>query len=407
MENTAKKPCVVLGVTGGIAAYKACELLRLLQKRGIDVFVVMTKNACRFVAPLTFETLSGHPVATDTFERPATWEVEHIALAKRADLFVIAPATANVLGKLACGIADDMLTTTAMATRAPLLLAPAMNTGMWESAAVQQNVQTLRARGAHIVGPASGHLACGDSGAGKLEDVEVIAARAQALLSPKRDMEGLRVLVTAGPSREMIDPVRYLTNRSSGKMGYAVARAAQRRGAQVTLLSGPAALTPPADVTLVPFTTTQELLKQATALAPQMDVVVQAAAPADYRAEEVAKSKIKKRGGEALTLRLVENPDVAAAIGAGKRPGQVLVGFAAETDDVLTNAQAKLARKRLDLIVANDVTQPGAGFDVDTNIVTLITEADTRSLPLMSKDEAAERILDRAMALREERARKA
>ena len=405
MEPT-KKPCVVLGVTGGIAAYKACELLRLLQKRGMDVFVVMTKNACRFVQPLTFETLSGHPVACDTFERPATWEVEHIALAKRADLFLIAPATANVIGKLACGIADDMLTTTAMATRAPLMLAPAMNTGMWESAAVQENIATLTGRGAHIVAPANGHLACGDSGAGKLEDVEVIARRALELLGGRRDMEGLRVLVTAGPSREAIDPVRYLTNRSSGKMGYALARAAARRGARVTLLSGPVSLTPPEGVTLVPFTTTQELFECATALAPQQDMLIQSAAPADYRAREVAKSKIKKQGGAGLTLELVENPDVAAALGSAKRADQVFVGFAAETDDVLANAQSKLSRKNLDMIVANDVTAQGAGFDVDTNIVTLITRERTQALPLMSKDESAERIVTRALELLREKREK-
>lgn len=394
-----RKPCVVLGVTGGIAAYKACELLRLLQKRGMDVFVVMTKNACRFVSPLTFETLSGHPVASDTFERPQTWEVEHVALAKRADLFLIAPATANVIGKLACGIADDMLTTTATATRAPLLIAPAMNTGMWENEAVQANVAALARRGAHIVGPASGHLACGDSGAGKLEDVAVIADRACALLSD-RDMDGLRVLVTAGPSREALDPVRYISNRSSGKMGYALARAAAGRGARVTLLSGPVSLPAPQGVTLVPFATTAELLERAAALAPEQDIVVQAAAPADYRAAEVAAHKLKKRGGEGLTLHLVENPDVAKALGERKRAGQVFVGFAAETDDVVENAREKLARKRLDMIVANDVTAPGAGFDVDTNIVTLITPQSCESLPLMSKDEAAERILTRALSLR-------
>ena len=399
MMEQKEKPCVVLGVTGGIAAYKACELLRLLQKRGIDVFVVMTKNACQFVQPLTFETLSGHPVARDTFERPATWEVEHIALAKRADLFLIAPASANVIGKLACGIADDMLTTTAMATRAPLMLAPAMNTGMWESAAVQENVQTLLRRGVHIVSPANGHLACGDSGAGKLEDVEVIAERAAAVLNAPRDMEGLRVLVTAGPSREAIDPVRYLTNRSSGKMGYALARAAARRGAQVTLLSGPVSLEKPEGVTLVPFTTTQELLDYATRLAPEQDLLIQSAAPADYRAKEIATSKIKKQGGAGMTLELIENPDVAAALGERKRADQVFVGFAAETDDVTRNAQSKLSRKNLDLIVANDVTAPGAGFDVDTNIVTLITREEMQSLPLMSKDEVAEQIVSRALAI--------
>lgn len=397
-----KKPCVVLGVTGGIAVYKACELLRLLQKRGIDVFVVMTQNACRFVAPLTFETLSGHPVAVDTFDRPQTWEVEHIALAKRADLFLIAPATANIMGKMACGIADDMLSTTVMATRAPVLVAPAMNTGMWENAAVRQNVKTLRARGVEIVAPVSGHLACGDSGAGKLEDVEIIAERACELLFAKKDMEGLRVMVTAGPSREALDPVRYISNRSSGKMGYAIARAAQKRGAEVTLLSGPVAIEAPLGVKLVPFTTTQELLDRASELAREQDLLIQAAAPADYRAKEVAPQKIKKQGGEPMTFTLVENPDVAATLGKAKRSGQVFVGFAAETNDVLAHAKDKLARKNLDMIVANDVTRPGAGFDVDTNIVTLITKDGQEALPMMSKAEVAQRILDRALALRGE-----
>lgn len=402
MSSEMKKPCVVLGVTGGIAVYKACELLRLLQKRGIDVFVVMTHNACRFVAPLTFETLSGHPVAVDTFDRPQTWEVEHIALAKRADLFLIAPATANIMGKMACGIADDMLSTTVMATRAPVLVAPAMNTGMWENAAVQQNVKTLRARGVEIVAPVSGHLACGDNGAGKLEDVAVIAERACELLFAKRDMEGLRVMVTAGPSREALDPVRYISNRSSGKMGYAIAQAAQKRGAEVTLLSGPVAIEAPQGVKLVPFTTTQELLDRASELAQEQDLLIQAAAPADYRAKEVAPQKIKKQGGEPMTFTLVENPDVAATLGKAKRSGQVFVGFAAETNDVLAHARDKLARKNLDMIVANDVTRPGAGFDVDTNIVTLITKDGQKALPMMSKAEVAQRILDRALALRRE-----
>ena len=402
MSSEMKKPCVVLGVTGGIAVYKACELLRLLQKRGIDVFVVMTQNACRFVAPLTFETLSGHPVAVDTFDRPQTWEVEHIALAKRADLFLIAPATANIMGKMACGIADDMLSTTVMATRAPVLVAPAMNTGMWENAAVQQNVKTLRARGVEIVAPVSGHLACGDSGAGKLEDVAVIAERACELLFAKKDMEGLRVMVTAGPSREALDPVRYISNRSSGKMGYAIAQAAQKRGAEVTLLSGPVAIEAPLGVKLVPFTTTQELLDRASELAREQDLLIQAAAPADYRAKEVAPQKIKKQGGEPMTFTLVENPDVAATLGKAKRSGQVFVGFAAETNDVLAHARDKLARKNLDMIVANDVTRPGAGFDVDTNIVTLITKDGQEALPMMSKAEVAQRILDRALALRRE-----
>ena len=398
---TEQKTCVVLGVTGGIAAYKACELLRLLQKQGMDVFVVMTKNACRFVTPLTFETLSGHPVAVDTFDRPATWEVEHIALAKRADLFLIAPATANIIAKMACGIADDMLSTTVLATRAPVMIAPAMNTGMWDNPATQENLATLARRGVHIVAPVSGHLACGDSGAGKLEDVAVIAQRAvDVLRGVPQDLAGLRVMVTAGPTREALDPVRYISNRSSGKMGYAIARAAARREAKVTLLTGPVALDVPQGVEAVRFTTTQELLDCAMARVDVQDVLIQAAAPADYRAAEVAPQKIKKQRGEDFVLRMVENPDVAATLGAKKRADQVFVGFAAETNDVLAHAQGKLVRKNLDMIVANDVTKAGAGFDVDTNIVTLITREDTVSLPLLSKDEVADRILSAALALK-------
>lgn len=400
MLDIQKNKCVVLGVTGGIAVYKACELLRLLQKQGMDVYVVMTKHACRFVAPLTFETLSGHPVAVDTFDRPATWEVEHIALAKRADLFLIAPATANIIGKMACGIADDMLSTTVMATKAPVMIAPAMNTGMWGNPATQQNIQTLIGRGVHVVMPATGHLACGDSGTGKLEDVAVIAKRAVDVLNQKRDMEGLRVMVTAGPTREALDPVRYISNRSSGKMGYAIARAAQQRGAQVTLLSGPVSLSAPQGVTLVPFSTTQDLLDRATEHVGAQDIIIQAAAPADYRAKEIAHQKIKKQNGEEMVIHLIENPDVAATLGRDKRPDQTFVGFAAETNDVLEHAQGKLKKKNLDMIVANDVTAPGAGFDVNTNIVTLVTKEKMTSLPLLLKDQVADHILSAILELR-------
>ncbi len=400
MSSKENKPCIVLGVTGGIAVYKACEVLRLLQKQGIDVYVVMTKNACQFVAPLTFETLSGHPVAVDTFKRPATWEVEHIALAKRADLFLIVPATANIIGKMANGIADDMLSTTVMATRAPVMIAPAMNTGMWENPATQENLKTLVSRGVHVVSPATGYLACGDSGAGKLEDVAIIAERAISVLQKKKDLEGLRVMVTAGPTREALDPVRYISNRSSGKMGYAIAAAAAARGADVTLLTGPVTLGAPAGVRVLPFTTTKDLLALALEHAPEQDVIIQAAAPADYCAKEIAPQKIKKQGGEGLVLELVENPDVAATIGRAKREGQTFVGFAAETNDVLAHAQGKLEKKNLDMIVANDVTAPGAGFDVDTNIVTFITRKETLSLPMLKKSEVADRILDQVVSLR-------
>lgn len=390
---------VVLGVTGGIAAYKACELTSRLRKAGAQVYVVMTKNACEFVAPLTFETLSNHPVVTDTFARPEKWEVEHVALAKRADVFVIAPATANIMAKLAVGLADDMLSTTALATRAPLLIAPAMNTGMWENAATRQNVETLRARGARLIGPEGGFLACGDQGAGRMSEPETIFDAIAETLARTEDMRGLRVLVTAGPTQEKIDPVRYLTNRSSGKMGYAIAQAAAERGARVTLVSGPVRLAAPAGVEMVPVVSTQDLYNEMTRRCGEADVIVQAAAPADFTPVSAAEHKLKKQGGD-MTLALRETPDVAAAVGRLKREGQTLVGFAAETDNVLENAGGKLLKKRLDMIVANDVTAPGAGFDVDTNVVTFITKDARETLPLMSKREVAQRLLSRVLALR-------
>ncbi len=385
---------VVLGITGGIAAYKAAELTSRLIKAGAQVYVVMTAHACQFIQPLTLETLSGHPVARDLFERPATWEVEHIALAKRPDLFVIAPATANVLAKMAHGIADDMLTSTVLATRAPVLVAPAMNTGMWQHPATQANMALLTARGVEAVLPESGRLACGDEGEGRLAQVEVILERIVACLSTAQDLTGKRLLVTAGPTREALDPVRYLSNRSSCKMGYAIAKAARERGAQVTLLTGPVALTAPAGVTVQPFETTQQLYDAMMVLAPDQDIIIQAAAPGDYRAEAVAPQKIKKQGEDGLTLHLVPNPDVAAAVGAQKRPGQVLVAFAAETQRVTEHAQEKLRKKNVDLMVANDVTQSGAGFDVDTNIAALITRDAVTELPRMTKLALAHKILD-------------
>ena len=394
------RPHVVLGVTGGIAAYKACELLRLLQKGGAEVQVIMTKNACEFVNPLTFETLSGYPAVTDTFNRPERWSVEHVAMAKWADLFVIAPATANILAKLAAGIADDMLSTTVLATSAPVLVAPAMNSGMYLNAATQANMSLLQSRGIHFVDPASGYLACGDTGVGKLAPVEEIAARCFELLNKRQDMAGLRVLVTAGPTREMLDPVRYITNRSSGKMGYALAAAAKARGAEVTLLTGPVSLSAPAGVRVVPFLTTADLLEAMLGHAGDCDVIIQAAAPADYRPEAVAQQKIKKKSGEPFVLTMVENPDVAATVGAMKKEGQTFVGFAAETENVLEHAAGKLKKKHLDLIVANDVTAPGAGFDVDTNIVTLIAGDHQQSLPLAAKREVADAILDEVLRIR-------
>ena len=391
---------VVLGVTGGIAAYKACELCSRLRKSGVDVYVVMTKNACEFVSPLTFETLSNHPVATDTFKRPETWEVEHVALAKRADLFVIAPATANIMAKMAHGIADDMLSTTVLATRAPVLIAPAMNTGMWENAATQDNVKTLERRGMHFVGPEGGYLACGDTGAGRMSEPAAIFQKIEELLCPNQDLAGLSVLVTAGPTQEKLDPVRYLTNRSSGKMGYAIASAAARRGAKVTLVSGPTNLPIPKAVERISIQSTQDLYDVMMDHCGQADVIIQAAAPADYTPAAVADQKIKKQGDGDLILTLKQTPDVAKAVGEKKRPGQLLIGFAAETQDVLENAQGKLQKKNLDMIVANDVTAPGAGFDVDTNIVTFITAEGMETMPCMKKTQVADELLTRALKLK-------
>lgn len=391
---------IVFGVTGGIAAYKSCEAVSRLKKLGATVCVIMTKNATEFVAPMTFETLSNQPCVVDTFARPERWEVEHVSLAKRADLFVIAPATANIMAKLAHGIADDMLSTTCLATRAPMLIAPAMNTGMWENVATQENLKILQARGMHFVGPEGGYLACGDVGAGRMSEPAQIVERCVQLLTAKRDMQGLRVLVTAGPTCENIDPVRFITNRSSGKMGYALAEAALRRGAQVTLVTGPVSLTPPQGAQVEPVRTTEDLLERMLALAPEQDIVIQAAAPADYRAQQIAPQKLKKQGDGVLTLTFVPTPDVAKAVGEGKHDGQILVGFAAETETAVENARKKLDSKHLDMIVANDVTQPGAGFDVDTNIATIITHQQAESLPIMTKKALADEILTRALALR-------
>ena len=391
---------IVLGVTGGIAAYKSCEIVSRLRKAGAKVHVIMTKNACEFVTPLTFETLSNNPCVTDTFARPERWEVEHIALAKAADLFVIAPATANIMAKMAHGIADDMLSTTVLATRATVLIAPAMNTGMWEAKATQENLAVLKARGVEFVGPEGGFLACGDVGAGRMSEPVQIVEKITALLSRKQDMAGLKVLVTAGPTREMLDPVRFVTNRSSGRMGYALAENAQQRGAEVTLVSGPVNISVPHGVHVVNVQSTDDLYNAMMEHAPRQDIIVQSAAPADYKAESVAPQKLKKQGDAALELRLVPTQDVAKAVGEKKQPGQTLIGFAAETENLHDNAGKKLDRKNLDMIVANDVTKPGAGFDVDTNIASILTDDGIEELPLMKKTELAQVIFDRALKLR-------
>lgn len=397
MKLTGKT--VVLGITGGIAAYKACELASRLRKAGAETYVIMTKNACKFVAPLSFETLTNHPVVTDTFARPETWEVEHVALAKKADIFVIAPATANIMAKMACGIADDMLSTTVLATKAPVLVAPAMNTGMWENVATRSNVETLKNRGVHFVGPDGGYLACGDSGAGRMSEPEAIFDAICSMLCPVQDMAGLNVLVTAGPTRESLDPVRYITNHSSGKMGYAIAAAAQRRGANVTLLSGPVQITAPDGVEVVDVLTTQNLYDRMMERCEKQHIIIQAAAPADFTPVVFAEEKIKKNNDGLMTIELKETQDVAKAVGERKQKGQVLIGFAAETEKLTEHASKKLTKKNLDMIVANDVTRPGAGFNVDTNIVTFITKDGMEDMPQLSKAEVAEKLLDRAVKL--------
>ena len=387
---------IVLGVTGGIAAYKACDLVSRLKKQGALVRVVLTANGAKFVPPLTFETLSSNPVVTDTFEPRKS--LEHISLAKWADAFVIAPASANCLAKLANGIADDLLSTTALAMTAPLLIAPAMNANMWRHPATQANFRLLLERGAKTVGPMSGHLACGDDDVGRMAEPEQIVEALDALLNPRRDFEGRHVLVTAGPTVERIDPVRYITNRSSGKMGYAIAEAARDRGAEVVLVSGPVNLAAPESVEVVKIESSAELCAAVLARGDWADVVIQAAAPADYTPVNVSETKIKKTG-VGMMLELKNTTDIAKTLGERKHPGQVLVAFAAETDRVLENAKGKLEKKNADLIVANDVTRPGAGFGVDTNAVTLITRQDENALPVMSKRDVADAILDKVAAL--------
>lgn len=391
---------IVLGVTGGIAAYKSAEIVSRLRKLGANVHVIMTKNATQFITPLTMETMSNNPVVVDTFDRPATWEVEHIALAKRAEVFVIAPATANIMAKMACGIADDMLSTTVLATKAPVLLAPAMNVGMWTAQVTQENAATLKKRGVQFVGPDAGFQACGDIGSGRMSEPVDIVEAICGILCPKLDMEGLRVMVTAGGTRERLDPVRYLGNDSSGKMGYAIAAAAKARGAEVTLVCGHTTAKQPEGIPTVRVESTCDLYDAVTTRAPEMDVIIQAAAPADYRFANPSAQKMKKEAGKPLIFELVENPDIAAAVGAAKKPGQTLVGFAAETENLLDNARRKLDKKNLDMIVANDVSKPGAGFNVDTNIATLITRDGLTDCPLQSKAELAETILDKIVELR-------
>jgi len=392
---------ILLGVSGGIAAYKAVELLRLLVKAGADVHVVMTRHAQEFVCPLTFQTLSGNPVHSELFNLTQEREIGHIALADRAELCIVAPATANIIGKVANGIADDLLTTTLMATKAPVLFVPAMNVNMWENPLYRENQIRLERHGYHFMTPVVGELACGWEGQGKLPDPAAIFDFAQSLVG-NGDLAGRTVLITAGPTREEIDPVRYLTNHSSGKMGYAIARAARNRGARVILVSGPVALTPPEKIELVQVTTAREMHAAVMACCKDADVIIKAAAVADFRPLERGAGKMKKGDRNHLTLELVRNPDILADLGA-KRGKALLVGFAAETDDLLANARKKLNDKGVDLLVANDVTEPGAGFGRDTNIVRFLDRnGNVEELPCLPKEDVAGKLLDRIQLLLKE-----
>jgi len=399
---------IALGVTGGVAAYKAAELVRRLQQEKLDVQVVMTRSAREFITPLTFAALTGKKVITEMFgpegaESSANVEsaIEHIAVAQRIDLLLVAPATADILAHFAQGIAHDFLTTLYLATKAPVVVAPAMNVNMWEHTATQENLQELRARGVHVVDPDEGYLACGMTGSGRLAATETIVEKVRLVLGLRRDLEGQTVLVSAGATREDIDPVRFITNRSSGKMGYALADAASRRGAHVILVSGPTELAVPEGVDWVPVRSTENMRDAVRERAAEANVVIMAAAVADYRPVAAQSQKIK-RGEGRITLDLEPNPDILAELGRDRAqcPGRILVGFAAETSALAENARSKLARKGADMIVANDVTQEGAGFDTDTNIVTIFTrDGRETALPKLAKFEVADRILDRVLEL--------
>ena len=393
-----KGKTVLLGVTGGIAAYKAAALASALVKQHAAVEVVMTQNATQFVTPLTFQQLTGRRVMVDTFDRNYTHQVEHISLATRTDLVIIAPATANVAAKLAHGLADDMLTTTVLACRCPKLIAPAMNTNMYENPVTQDNLQTLRHYGWEVIEPASGRLACGTSGPGKMPEPEDLLQHVLRHLAMPHDLAGKTVLVTAGPTQESLDPVRYLTNHSSGIMGYALARAAMLRGAKVILISGPTSIAPPPFVTLIPVKSAQDMFEAVAVHAPEADFIFKAAAVADYTPAEYADNKMKKKDGD-LSIPLKRTTDILQYLGANRREGQIICGFSMETENMLENSRAKLKKKNVDMICANNLKQAGAGFGVDTNVITLITGTGATELPLMSKEEAANAILNAAIAL--------
>ena len=391
-----KGKTVVLAVSGSIAAYKIASLASALGKLHADVQVLMTQNATNFINPITFETLTGNKCLVDTFDRNFQFNVEHVALAKRADVFMVAPASANIIGKIAGGIADDMLSTTIMAAKCPKLIAPAMNTNMFENPIVQDNLKVLEHYNYEVISPAVGYLACGDTGAGKMPEPEVLYEYIYREIAFEKDMAGKHVLITAGPTREAIDPVRYITNHSSGKMGYALARVCAARGAEVTLVTGPTSITKPLFAKVIPVTTAKEMFEAVKAEAGSADIICKAAAVADYRTKHVADEKIKKADGT-LSLDLEKTDDILKYLGEQKRPGQFLCGFSMETENLVENSRKKLTKKNLDMIVANNLKEEGAGFQGDTNVVTLITPEDEIHLPLLSKEETAVKILDAIM----------
>ena len=389
-----KGKTVVLGVTGGIAAYKIANLASMLVKQHANVRVIMTQNATNFITPTTFETLTGKKCLVDTFDRNFEFQVEHVSLAKQADIFMIAPATANVIAKVAHGLADDMLTTTFLACRSPKYIVPAMNTQMYENPITQDNLNLCRKYGMHVIEPASGYLACGDTGAGKMPEPETLFEYILQELACEKDLAGKKVLVTAGPTREAIDPVRYITNHSTGKMGYAIARAAARRGAEVTLVSGPVDLKAPLGVRLVPVISAKDMFDAVTSVSAEQDAIIKAAAVADYRPAVVGAEKTKKGDGN-MNIELERTDDILAWLGAHRREGQMLCGFSMETQNMLENSRAKLAKKNVDMIVANSLRTAGAGFGTDTNLVTVITKDGAEELELMSKEQVAHELLNR------------
>lgn len=392
-----KGKTVVLGVTGGIAAYKIPNLASMLKKQHANVEVIMTQNATNFITPTTFESLTGNKCLVDTFDRNFQFQVEHVELAKRADIFLIAPATANVIAKVAHGIADDMLTTTWLACQAPKLIAPAMNTRMYENQITQDNLDICRHYGMKIIEPASGYLACGDTGAGKMPEPAELFAHILQEIACEKDLIGKKILVTAGPTREAVDPVRYITNHSTGKMGYSIAEAAVRRGAEVTLVSGPVNLAPPLGVKVVPVVSARDMFEAVTSASADQDIIIKSAAVADYRPSHVGTEKTKKTDGD-MSIALERTDDILAWLGAHRREGQFLCGFSMETQNMLENSQAKLVRKNIDMIVANNLKVAGAGFGTDTNVVTIITRDGIEELDIMSKLEVAHQLLDRIVS---------